>query len=274
MVEREYSYEYFRGWQQFPKNLPLSLLHVDPNRHCERLSQDSERLFVPNENSRVWALVIDDTIVNKDGKRSVQHITIKDSSQLASRLENPLSSTNVFFIRQSFSWGRLLISEEMLRKLFTSQKVHPNFLDVVHVFGEKTEPVEESFSTFFYHPLSQYRVAFSENLSENEGYVIGYNIKFVAGHGRKFLKDPYSVRETGVFQLFSNGSRTAQQCNWVFIHASDALEERLGEVFRNPKETTCVLQFQIHALVLLSVSENWRPYTNYLEESFQKLVSI
>ena len=74
--------------------------------------------------------------------------------------------------------------------------------------------------------------------------------------------------------MFANGSRPAQQCNWVFIHASDALEERLGEVFRNAKETTCVLQFQIHALVLLGVSENWRPYTNYLEESFQKLVSI
>ena len=79
-------------------------------------------------------------------------------------------TANLSFIRQSFSWGRLLISEVMLRKLFTSQKVHPNFLDVVHVFGEKAEPVEESFSTFFYHPLSQYGVAFSGNLSENEGY--------------------------------------------------------------------------------------------------------
>ena len=103
--------------------------------------------------------------------------------------------------------------------------------------------------------------------------VIGYNIKYVAGHGRPFLKDPYSVRETGVFQLCANSSTSAQRCSWVFIHASDALEERLGEVFKNAKQTTCALQFQIHALVLLSVSDNWRTYTNYLEESFRRLVS-
>jgi hypothetical protein len=45
--------------------LPLSLLHVDLNRYCERLSQDSERLFVPDGDSRMWALIIDDTIVSK-----------------------------------------------------------------------------------------------------------------------------------------------------------------------------------------------------------------
>lgn len=272
MVEREHTPECFRGWQEFPKNLSLSLLHVDSNRCSVRLSQDSERLFVSDKDSRLWALVIGNAGVTKDGQRDVRHVTFQGSSQLASYLEQSSSSTHVFFIRQSFSWGRLLISENMLRKLFTSQNVHPSFLDVVHIFGEKAEPVEESFSAFFYHPLSQYQVLGSESPYEDAGYVIGYNIKYVAGHGRPFLKDPYSVRETGVFQLCANSSTSAQRCSWVFIHASDALEERLGEVFKNAKQTTCALQFQIHALVLLSVSDNWRTYINYLEESFRRLL--
>jgi hypothetical protein len=48
--------------------------------------------------------------------------------------------------------------------------VHPSFLDVVHTFGEKAEPVEESFSTFFYHPLSQYQALSSESSYEDAGY--------------------------------------------------------------------------------------------------------
>lgn len=216
MVERDHTPEWFRGWQEFPKNLSLSPLHVDSNRCSVRLSQDSERLFVSDKDSRLWALAIDNAGVTKgrssvylpyfmtmagpvqgwtadqaftDGQRDVRHVTFQDSSQLASYLEQSSSSTHILqvasyslfivssylttkfsFIRQSFSWGRLLISENMLRKLFTSQNVHPSFLDVVHTFGEKAEPVEESFSTFFYHPLSQYQALGSESPYEDAGY--------------------------------------------------------------------------------------------------------
>ncbi|OCK75784.1 hypothetical protein K432DRAFT_307764 [Lepidopterella palustris CBS 459.81] len=234
MVERKITPACFHRWEEYPGNLPLSLLYINPNRCSERLSQDSERLFVPEKDDIPFTL----------------------------------SS----FIRQRFSWGRLLISEDTVRKLFTSLTVHPDFLEVVHLFGEKSEPVEESFSVYFCHPLSQYQPSYPEHSFSNEGYVIGYNIKYVAEHGRPFLKDPYSVRETGVFQLCANGSNTTQRCNWIFVHPSEALEERLGEIFKNAKETSCALQFQIHALALLSVSENWRTYTNYLEESFRLLL--
>ena len=70
MVEREHTPECFRGWQEFPKNLSLSLLHVDSNRCSVRLSQDSERLFVSDKDSRLWALIIDNAGVTK-GRSSV-----------------------------------------------------------------------------------------------------------------------------------------------------------------------------------------------------------
>ena len=53
------------------------------------------------------------------------------------------------FIDQSYTWSRLCISEEHFRRLFTRMAVHPNFLDVVRLFCEKTGPVEEGFSSLF-----------------------------------------------------------------------------------------------------------------------------
>jgi hypothetical protein len=53
------------------------------------------------------------------------------------------------FINQSYTWSRLQISEELFRKLVTRLRVHPSFLDIVHVFSEKVGPVEETYNHFF-----------------------------------------------------------------------------------------------------------------------------
>lgn len=252
---------------KYPFNLNLPSFYVDANRCGARLSADAERLFAPKKDSQLWALKFD-PIIGKGEPQNVQLIRLKGSTQLTTFL-NTIGPTAVFSIRQSFSWSRLQISEEDLRQLFANQEVHPNFLDIVHIFGEKTEPIDESFSTFFCHPIS--RTVNLDSFSANDGYEIGYNIKYVAGHGRAFLKDPYSIRDTGVYHKYRRDSTTGECCSWILIHASDALEERFRNSFQISKETRCVLQFQIHAMVLLSVSENWRGYINYLEESFRKL---
>ncbi|KAF2021172.1 hypothetical protein BU24DRAFT_416831, partial [Aaosphaeria arxii CBS 175.79] len=51
------------------------------------------------------------------------------------------------YIAQTYSWGQLLITEELFRKLMTALKVHPDFLNVLHMFGEKITAVEEGFTT-------------------------------------------------------------------------------------------------------------------------------
>ncbi|OCL06759.1 hypothetical protein AOQ84DRAFT_389976 [Glonium stellatum] len=254
--------------KNYPFNLSIPSFYVDINRCSDRLSTDAERLFASKKDSQLWTLQFD-PIIKEGDKRSVQLIRLKGSTQLTSFLK-AVGPTAVFSIRQNFSWSSLQISED-LRQLFASQEVHPNFLDVVHVFGEKTEPVEESFSTFFCHPISQSRTVNLDSFSANDGYEIGYNIKYVTGHGRSFLRDPYSIRDTGVYHKYRRDSTAGEFCCWILIHASDALEERFRHAFQASKETRCVLQFQVHAMVLLSVSENWRGYINYLEESFRKL---
>ena len=43
------------------------------------------------------------------------------------------------------------MSENLLKKLFSRIQVHPNFLEILFLFGDKIGPVEESFSSFFSH---------------------------------------------------------------------------------------------------------------------------
>ena len=55
------------------------------------------------------------------------------------------------FLHQNYSWGRLQVSETILRQLFTGLQVHPEFLEILFLFGEKIGPIEESFSSFCSH---------------------------------------------------------------------------------------------------------------------------
>lgn len=101
-----------------------------------------------------------------DGSRDVSFEDIQSTEQLSSSFERPqatsllsakspyvIGNTNNWhessFIKQSYTWSRLNISEEHLRRLFTRLKIHPYFLDVVYLFSEKIGPVEEGFSSLF-----------------------------------------------------------------------------------------------------------------------------
>jgi hypothetical protein len=99
---------------------------------------------------------------------------------------------------------------------------------------------------------------------------IGYNIKYVAKHGRALPNDPFSIREIGVYQHFSS---LTQQSNWVFLQSSDELKDRLRRAFQLSDSGFPAKQFLLHSMVLLDVSENWREYLVYLEDEFSKLVS-
>jgi hypothetical protein len=52
----------------------------------------------------------------------------------------------ISWINQSYSWSQLLITRDLFQKLLTALKVHPLFLEVVHTFGERVSPVEESYA--------------------------------------------------------------------------------------------------------------------------------
>ncbi|KAH8708494.1 hypothetical protein GQ44DRAFT_463058 [Phaeosphaeriaceae sp. PMI808] len=177
-------------------------------------------------------------------------------------------NTFMFFINQSYTWSRMCISEEHFRRLFTRLAVHPSFLDIVYLFGAKVGPVEESFSSLFVDISPQPLHSRQTPTSEDCSYYIGYNIKYVARHGRAFPTDPFSIRETGVYQNFSSSN---QESSWVFLQASGYLQKRLMGAFRLCDDTLPSKQFLLHAIILLDAAETWREYLIYLEDEFSKV---
>ncbi|KAF1927264.1 uncharacterized protein M421DRAFT_65877 [Didymella exigua CBS 183.55] len=228
-------------WKRYPQNLCLGSLESDASRNNTRISRLSKDLFVANDESTFEFIAID---TPNNGKASS-------------------------FIDQSYTWSRLRISEEHFRRLFTQMAVHPNFLDVVRLFCEKTGPVEEGFSSLFIHMSERDHSRDLSTPGRDCSYYIGYNIKYVAKHGRRYPTDPFSIREIGVYQHFSSSDR---QCRWVFLQAPDQLKNRLRHnlgCFDNDLPMNQVLQ---HSMLLLEVSEDWREYLMYLEEEFSRIV--
>lgn len=153
-------------------------------------------------------------------------------------------------------------------KLFTFLKVHPSFLDILHTSGEKIAPVEESFAAQFTRILPP-APTIDRNLPlPKRGYELGYSIKYVEKHGRK-LADPYSLRETGVYQKWDPASRRGE---WIFMQPSESIKSFLETRFPRTTERDAEFLFQIHTAILIKASSNWRFYINYLEDVFSKIV--
>jgi hypothetical protein len=74
-----------------------------------------------------------------------------------------------------------------------------------------------------------------------------------------------------MYQQFSSGSQTN---SWVILQAPAPLQDRLRRAFGNSNDTAPGQQFQLHPVILLCVSDEWRDYLSYLEEDFSLLVSL
>ncbi|KAL2064451.1 hypothetical protein VTL71DRAFT_4945 [Oculimacula yallundae] len=249
------------GWETYPTNLPLSSLDVDGARVNSRIDQFASDLFEDQGVSSLKYLEFQKS--DENDMREVGLVPLNAVQDLSAICKISQDSL-IFFIEQSFSWSRLQICEEHFRKLFTYLKIHPDFLEVVRLFCQKVRPAEESFNTFFFNLYGSPQLS-----SHRQSYNIGYNVKYVSRHGRKFPKDPFSLREVGVYQQFSSITQT---CDWVILQAPPQLQERLRCAFGISTETVPAQQHQLHPLILLCVSEDWREYLDYLEEEFSLLV--
>ncbi|KAL4904028.1 hypothetical protein BDW74DRAFT_185744 [Aspergillus multicolor] len=226
----------FDGWSSYPRNLGLSVA-VDAKGYDRRLVQAEKRLFADS-----------------------------DSDSDSDEDDNVAQMLELGFLHQYDSWGQLQVSAEFLKKLFSFLRVHPEYLDIAFLFARKSGPVEQSFSSLFSH-CRLLSVASAESACS---YDIGYNVKYVAAHGRSLPKDPYSVRETGVYHGFDAAT---QQTQWVFIQASRELQERVREYFTRPEESQAEAQITVHGIIFQAASQAWREYLVYLEGTFAKMVS-
>ncbi|CBF87360.1 uncharacterized protein ANIA_11210 [Aspergillus nidulans FGSC A4] len=171
------------GWSIYPRNLCLSAAEVDAKGYDRRLAQAEKRLFAgesvdfdessdTDEDENV-AQILDFGSIRQDGSRIAKYTAINSTSELTEIFQKPRCSW-VFFLYQYDSWGQLRVSAEFLKKLFSFLRVHPEYLDIVFLFAEKSGPVEQSYSSFFSHcrPLS------SENLATESGCSYGENTQY------------------------------------------------------------------------------------------------
>ncbi|KAF3172632.1 hypothetical protein TWF788_009395 [Orbilia oligospora] len=218
----------------------------------------------------------EEEIENVRGKKSlvIQSLDDLETHLDALQLDTP-AQTISYFIDPEYSWGRLQISEEVARRLFSSLPVHQQFISVISTFGEKISPVEQSYLTYFdriqiLNPFRTFRNTDSTIFTQTCGYDLGYLYKYVDLHGRERPKDPFAIRQTGVYHKYDP---QAKRSVWIFIQPSESLKERLDSLFSRYKDNPIdlALQIEIHFLVLTHAAKNWRPYIKYLEDTFSRI---
>ncbi|MCJ1423434.1 hypothetical protein MMC29_001317 [Sticta canariensis] len=154
------------------------------------------------------------------------------------------------FIPQQYSWGRLLISHEATCKLLTYLQVFPAFIDTLRAFGERTGFEEDTHS----------EIAFQGNESSSESV---YLIKHAERHGRKELKNPWSIRQMGVYHKVDNKNGDT----FLILNPSNSYRRRLKRV---PKSS--VLEpWEIHMMLLTSAMQNWRGCITSLERDYETM---
>jgi len=139
---------------------------------------------------------------------------------------------------------------------FTFHEVSAIFLDLLWAFGEKTTYRDDSYGG--YH---------SENSKDASSIELVYLVKHAEEHGREGSTDPWSVRQMALYHR--SNTKTGENIFFV-INPSRAFQRRLTNV-RGEKDA--LSPWQVHAIMLSSVVDQWRWYIGALEEQCSAIVS-
>lgn len=190
------------------------------------------------------------------------------------------------FIHQTKSWSPLQVSLDMYHMLCERLEVLPQFLDVLSGFGVKTSEVDEESPVSFqrFHCLQddatklqrcgECRTKFKVPCWISEE--ITYNFYHVEQHGRSNLKDPWSIRQTAVYQRFSFSD---ERSTWIIIQLAKPIRTIIEKVIageRPRSSTNCGHWLQpivIHSMILTISQRRWKYYIRYLAERLSSLVS-
>lgn len=212
--------------------------------YCDQLSAESKRLFVAGIDE-IAVKVVEIGVV-------VKEIVIEDASALENYLESLTTQrvTRLILIPQQSSWGHLVVDESSLRKILTCFDVFPPFIDIIRTFGQKTGFEDDSSGGFHFRNDRKVSV-----------YETAYLIKQAEKHGRPEAREPWSIRQMGVYHR--NGGPFGDV--FIIINPSFPLRQRL-KCMKNsggrpsPKA--------LHTMILSCATENWRWYITDLEKRY------
>ncbi|PMD20728.1 hypothetical protein NA56DRAFT_173782 [Hyaloscypha hepaticicola] len=185
-------------------------------------------------------------------------LTEPQEIRLLPNIRNPV---HVFFIRQKNSNGRLLISAGLFEALISSNQIFERFKEFVMSFGWKKREHDIG------PPLCRFEVDEAGPRTRSPGsfgnYECAYGLRYVEKNGYGDKKEPWSVRQTAIYQKYEDGMET-----WVFISASKQAEIKAIEFIDQcgVNRSSSTTPFDLHLILLEVALANWRWYIKSLVE--------
>lgn len=151
----------------------------------------------------------------------------------------------------------------MLRHIMIRHNVMPEFLSAVRCFHDKTSNVEQAFGgtswTKCAHGLKEMTFVF----------------KYPEHNGRSDGADPWSIRQTGVYQSFDPLTATSL---WMLLNPrrNAAADTRIRGMLNKPDGFPHLHQQPplIGLVVLSTYFANWRTYMEFYEKEELKMVDL
>ncbi|KAF2110565.1 hypothetical protein BDV96DRAFT_195472 [Lophiotrema nucula] len=251
-----------RGWKEYLQSVPCS--DAQYNMHLERLAQQHHRLFSGQGTIERWRVDADQpgkftqSIFDMASYASVHLFRVLSTDR---GLQNDVDSTRdtIYYISQKTSWSHLEVSAETMQKLLISYSVPIYFLEALYAFGAKVTGDDDPHFNF-----CKTRVLSKFDGRNEEDYDICYLIRRYELHGRSALKNPWSLRQTLVYQRFHSQSRSS---TWIFVQ----LFKECRMMFQNMLSSTTHNKgtTEFHKILLESTLAGWRWYLNYLRVSLE-----
>lgn len=162
----------------------------------------------------------------------------------------------VFNIQPVFSWGHLAITEYAFRHILASLRTFTPFLRIAHAFGAKTNDKQRMRDVAYYH------------MHSSCDYEFCYIIRYFELNGRQ-RGDPWSLRQTGVYQRFQSDQRSA----WVLLNLSSYINDRVTAAVTHTGSADKSLQpspLLVHMFIITAAVRNWSMYIENLRKRVQK----
>lgn len=189
-------------------------------------------------------------------------------------IKTQLNSGVDSFIPQQYSWSRLLISYEAICKLLKYLQVFPAFINILRAFGERAGHEDDSHSEILVQEnerssgkliLILIMLELSSHWRLWEMIETLYLIKHVERHEREEPKNPWSLRQMGVYHRTDNETGDT----FVILNPSHPFRRLLKHV---SKLSLVSNPWKIHMILLTSAMRNWRWCITYLEGDYENMV--
>ena len=98
-----------------------------------------------------------------------------------------------------------------------------------------------------------------------------YILRYVENTNRGGRKNPWSLRQYGIYHRFKPGG---SRCStWILVGASQRTEGRLDQYTRSVDDVIAANPFELHVMFLDTVIASWRPYLVYMTQLVLDLVA-